>query len=86
MSDRRRLAAYFARRHAREEHWSLESLRVHGNTLANGRGWKTYGNFEFRIIRRATDLPETPYVGKGALHCYAASADQLIVWAMGRDG
>jgi hypothetical protein len=59
---------------------------VNGNTRATGRGWKTYGNFEFWLERAAVDLPATAYHGKGALHCYATRPDQLIVWAMGRDG
>jgi len=28
---------------------------------------------------------QTPYRGKGALHCYSSASDQLIVWSMGRE-
>jgi hypothetical protein len=84
-ADRATLLPYFARRHAQDERLALLSLRVNGNTPATGRGWKTYGNFEFRLVREAADLPATPYQGKGALHCYRSRPDQLIVWSMAPD-
>jgi hypothetical protein len=67
------------------ERLTLRSLRVNGNTIASGVGWKTYGNFEYALIREADDLAPTAYRGKGALHCYSSAADQLIVWSMGRE-
>lgn len=82
-ADRASLVPYFARRHALGERLALRSLRVNGNTLASGRGWKTYGNFQYTVVRQASDLPATDYRGKGALHCYATRPDELIVWSMG---
>jgi hypothetical protein len=83
-ADRASLLPYFARRHALGERLTLRSLRVNGNTIASGRGWKTYGNFEVRLDREASDLSPTEYQGKGALHCYATRPDELIVWSMSR--
>lgn len=82
-ADRRSLLPYFARRHALGERLELSSLRVNGNTLASGRAWKTYGNFQYTLVREASDLRATEYRGKGALHCYATRTDELIVWSMG---
>jgi hypothetical protein len=78
--DRPSLRRYFAQRHAMGERLRLQSLKINGNT----RAAKPYGNFEYRLLRRADDLPETPYEGKGAAHCYARQADVLIVWSMAR--
>jgi hypothetical protein len=83
-ADRTSLVRYFARRHALGERLTLSSLRVNGNTVASGRGWKTYGNFQYTLVREATDLPPTDYQGKGSLHCYASRPDELIAWSMGR--
>jgi hypothetical protein len=84
-ASRASLLSYFARRHGSGERLTLRSLRVNGNTIASGVGWKTYGNFEYALVREADDLPPTPYRGKGALHCYSSASDQLIVWSMGRE-
>lgn len=83
-ADRRNLVAYFAQRHGHGERLTLRSLRVNGNTVARGRSWKTYGNFEHRLVREADDLAPTEYQGKGSLHCYASRPDELIVWSMAR--
>jgi hypothetical protein len=83
-ADRASLLPYLARRHALGERLTLRSLRVNGNTIASGRGWKTYGNFAVVLVREASDLSPTEYQGKGALHCYATRPDELIVWSMGR--
>lgn len=74
------LVPYFLRRQARGERLELTSLQVNGNTA----GRRPYGNFVYRVIRRADDLPPTDYRGKGALHCYPARVgpDKLIVWSM----
>jgi hypothetical protein len=85
VSDRARLLPYFAARHARNELLTITSMRVNGNTISSGN-LKSYGNFELRLTRQAADLPRAAYAGKGSLHCYASRPDQLIVWAMGRDG
>jgi len=81
-SDRASLMRYFARRHAHGEHLQLRSLRVNGNTLAQP---KPYGNFEYRLVRSAHDLPPTDYHGKGALHCHRSRPDAIIVWSMARE-
>ena len=72
------LVPYFLRRRARGERLQLTWLRVNGNTDAA----RPYGNFEYRLIRRAHDLAPTEYQGKGALHCYSGRTDELIVWSM----
>jgi hypothetical protein len=77
------LLRYFARRHASGERLTLRSLRVNGNTIASGN-LKSYGNFEYRLVRAANDLAPTGYQGKGALHCYLGRPDTLIVWSMAR--
>lgn len=79
--DRPSLVPYFLRRQAKGERLALTFLRVNGNT----EGRRPYGNFEYRLIRRADDLTPTEYRGKGALHCYSARVgpDKLIVWSMG---
>ena len=82
-ADRASLSRYFASRHARHERLRLTSLRVNGNTIAAGT-LKSYGNFQFTLERKASDLPATDYQGKGALHCHRSTPDVLIVWAMGR--
>jgi hypothetical protein len=83
-ADRGSLVAYFARRHARDERLTLRSFRFNGNTIASGN-LKSYGNFQYRLIRQADDLEPTRYGGKGALHCYHGLPDRLIVWSMGRE-
>ena len=78
--DRPSLVTYFLRRQAKSERLELTALRVNSNTQAV----RPYGNFEYRLIRRARDLTPTKYEGKGALHCYSARVgpDKLIVWSM----
>lgn len=75
------LVPYFLRRQAKGEWLELTSLRVNANTEAR----RPYGNFVYRLIRRADDLTPTEYRGKGALHCFPARVgpDKLIVWSMG---
>jgi hypothetical protein len=80
-SDRGSLPRYFARRHARGERLALTSMQVNSNTDAQP---KPYGNFDYRLVRSADDLPATDYRGKGALHCYRSRPDELIVWSMAR--
>lgn len=82
-ADRASLIRYFNSRHARGEHLQLRSLRVNGNTVAPTL--KPYGNFQYRLVRSAGDLPPTNYQGKGALQCYASRGDQIIVWSMARE-
>jgi hypothetical protein len=82
-ADRAGLMRYFARRHVRAERLTLTSLLVGGNTIASGT-LKSYGNFQYTLVREADDLAPTEYGGKGALHCYASRPDVLIVWSMGR--
>jgi hypothetical protein len=74
------LIPYFLRRQRVGERLELTAIRVNGNTEAP----RPYGNFEYRLIRRADDLTPTEYRGKGALHCYSARVgpDKLIVWSM----
>jgi hypothetical protein len=81
-ADRKSLISYLARRHERGERLTLRGVRVTGNTIALGAGWKPYGNFVVQLVRQADDLPPTNYQGKGALHCYRSRADQLTVWSM----
>ncbi len=78
--DRPSLVPYFLRRQAQGERLELTALQVNGNT----EGRRPYGNFVYRLIRHANDLPPTEYQGKGALHCYSARVgpDKLIVWSM----
>jgi hypothetical protein len=78
--DRPSLVPYFLRRHGKGERLVLTFLQVNGNTEAR----RPYGNFGYRLIRRADDLTPTEYRGKGALHCYSARVgpDKLIVWSM----
>lgn len=83
-ANRASLLPYFARRHTLGERLTLRSIRVNGNSIASGIGWKTYGIFQYTLTRVAQDLPPTAYAGKGALHCYASRPDELIVWSMGR--
>jgi hypothetical protein len=78
------LLPYFAQRHALGERLTLRSLRVNGNTVASGAGWKTYGNFQYTLVREATDLPATNYGGKGSLHCHRTTPDVIFVWSMSR--
>lgn len=75
------LVPYFLRRQAKGERLVLTSLQVNGNSVSG----RPYGNFQYRLTRRADDLLPTDYQGKGALHCYAprVGPDKLIVWSMG---
>ena len=82
-ADRSGLLSYFATRRARGERLTLKSLRVNGNTISSGT-LKSYGNFQYTLVREADDLAPTDYAGKGALHCYASRPDVLIVWSMAR--
>ena len=77
--DRSSLVPYFLRRHDRGERLTLRRFRFMGNT--DMPPLKRYGNFVFRLTRRAGDLRPTPYHGKGAAHCYAGD-DAIIVWSM----
>lgn len=79
--DRSTLLSYFARRHAQGERLGLKSLKVNGNTPPFD-GMKGYGNFELTLSRSARRLAPTPYVGKGALHCYRIKRPRIIVWSM----
>ena len=81
-ADRSGLMRYFARRHALGERLELRSFRFNGNTPTVG---KPYGNFEFRLVRRARNLAPTRYQGKGAAHCSAIEPDAIIVWSMARE-
>lgn len=76
--DRSSLLAYFATRHDDGEQLELRRFRFNGTT--NG-----YGNFEFDLVRRADDLPPTPYVGKGALDCQS-QPPTVAVWSMAHAG
>jgi hypothetical protein len=83
VSDRAKLLPYFARApRTRATDGRIGSCeRKHDRE----RLWlKSYGNFEFELVREASDLARTAYRGKGALHCYASRPDALIVWVMGR--
>jgi len=67
---------YFAARHAADERLTLMQLKIKG---VSGRG---YRNFEFRLMRSATDLAggPVPYNGTGASNCFTG---RLITWVMG---
>lgn len=76
-TDRTTIARYFARRHARDERLRLLEL-----TVGFGHG---FGQIEFRLDRRADDLPRLGIVtttahGKGGVDC---STGQVVVWSMG---
>lgn len=73
--ERETLIPYFSRRHARGERLELRGTRFNGNTLG-------YGNFSYRLRRRADDLAATHYFGKGAAIC-TSGEDMIIVWSMG---
>ncbi len=73
--DRGTLMAYFASRHAQNEHLVLNSLDV---TYTNAR----QGGFSFSVTRSADDgLPPTRYDGKGGVQC-ATRPISLVVWSM----
>jgi ketosteroid isomerase-like protein len=78
--NRATLVRYFAQRHARAERLQLRSVQVNGNTV--GVGIAPYGNFEYRLIRRANDLPPTRYHGKGAARCFSGTPDLIFIWSM----
>jgi hypothetical protein len=75
--DRVGLGQYFARRHAAGETLHLTSFQFNGNTAG-------YGNFQDTLIRSATRLPPTAYIGKGAAVCDRMPST-LTVWSMGKD-
>lgn len=75
--DRSTLGAYFAERHAHQEALHLTSFQFNGNTPG-------YGNFQYTLIRQASDLAATAYVGKGAAVC-DTTPRTLGVWSMARD-
>jgi hypothetical protein len=77
-ADRDSLVPYFRERHARGEQLTLRSLRFNGNTT----GSRTYGNFEYTLMRQAHDLAPTAYRGKGAALCFRGRSDAIIVWSM----
>ena len=79
-NDRPSLVPSFAARHAVGERLTLRSFRFNGNS-----GAPPYGNFEYGLIRRADDLPPTPYHGKGAAFCYPTRSDVIFVWSMSRE-
>jgi hypothetical protein len=79
--DRSTLIPYFARRHARGERLELSSFQFGGNAQVGGT--RPYGNFQYQLVRRADDLPPTPYIGKGATRCYDDEPDVIFVWSMG---
>jgi hypothetical protein len=75
-TDRPSLIAYFKARHAHREHLTLTSFRFNGRSGG-------YGNFQYRLMRRADDLADgTPvlYAGKGAVSCRIG---RIAVWSMG---
>jgi hypothetical protein len=73
MFERRDLAAYFARRHAANEHTALVSLEYTPHAERYPRA-----DFGFVVTRTAADLePLGDVVGKGAINC----RDQtVLVW------
>lgn len=78
--DRPSLMPYFRERHEFEERMVMNSLRFNGNT----RTLRPYGNFEYTLTRSASDLPPTPFAGKGAAFCFRNRSDLILVWAMAR--
>lgn len=70
------LGSYFAQRHSAGETLRLTSFQFNGNSAG-------YGNFQYTLIRSATDLPPTPYIGKGAAICDRMPRT-LIVWGMAK--
>jgi hypothetical protein len=75
--DRARLLPYFAARHRRHERLTLRWFRFNSVTQ------RSYGNFEYRLTRRADDLAggrPVRYAGKGAVSC---ETGRIIVWSMG---
>ena len=76
-SDRSTLDAYFVERHAHQEALRLTSFQFNGNTAG-------YANFQYTLIRQATDLAPTAYTGKGAVICDRAP-QSLIVWSMAKE-
>jgi len=81
-ADRSTLLRYPERRHAMGERLLLRSFQFNGNTPA---GDKPFGNFQFRLLRHARDLPPTRYAGKGAAYCHDIQPDAIIVWSMTRE-
>lgn len=74
-ADRTQLMAYFEARHDASERLVLRELTFGGNSDG-------FGNFEYRLTRRADDIPETEYEGKGAADCTTNDEAVIIVWAM----
>ncbi len=75
-NNRGTLTAYFTERHRHGEQLRLLSFEFHGVGGA-------YGNFEYRLDRRADDVTPQEYVGKGAVVC--TDPPLLGVWAMAPD-
>jgi hypothetical protein len=68
-TNRRSLAGYIARRHARNDRLAVRKFRFHGSEL---RGTERFGHFEFRATRDADDWPagrDHWRAGKGAIIC-----------------
>jgi hypothetical protein len=78
-ADRASLVPYFGERHRLGERLTITRFRFNGNTA----GSRPYGNFEYSLTRRASDLAPTAYAGKGAALCYRDRSDEIIVWSMG---
>jgi len=75
---RRSLVTYFVARHRRGEGLEVTRFRF------NGPNGVAYGNFEFTLVRRASDLDPARYDGKGATRCFSNAPDVIFVWSMGR--
>jgi hypothetical protein len=69
------LIAYFEERHKKGERLRLRSFQFNGNSDG-------YGNFQYRLVRSADDLPATQYIGKGAAYCFDGRPDVIFVWGM----
>jgi hypothetical protein len=74
--NRRSLLGYFAARHAANEQLALRSFVYTSKSLG-------YVDFTYTLLRAADDIPApVPYVGKGAVVCFAGPP-ALAVWSMG---
>jgi hypothetical protein len=83
-TNRATLVSYFASRHRRSERLLLRSLQVNGNTIAPAP-LGPYGNFEYGLMRQASDLAATRYYGKGAARCFPSNQDVIFVWSMAHE-
>jgi hypothetical protein len=81
---RQTLIRYFKKRHEAGERLRLRTFKFGGNSAGGGGDLSPFGNFEYKLVRRADDLRPTEYVGKGASYCYANGRDVIFVWSMGR--